>query len=576
VIRLGTVVGLANHTLLIARDGVERPIDDSGAPIRDPQGRLVGIVLVFRDITERQRVEEVQTRLAAIVESSEDAIIGKTLEGIIMSWNQGAKRIYGYTAEEVIGQSLALLVPPDRPDELPALLTHLARGEAIAHYETERVRKDGQVIPVSLTISPIRDPAGTIVGASTIARDITARKQAEAEVERRRREAETLTRLAQSLSASLDLDTVLQRVVAGAQEVCGCARVFITLREPGSDVLVGRYEVGAPNMAYAGLRIAPGQGLGGQVLCTGRPWRTADYAADPRFSKEYVDLARAQGHLAVLAVPLLIGGRVEGVLYASNPTARPFTEHDEAILVRLAAHAAVTIQNAQLYRQVQTELTERRRAEAQLTASLQEKEVLLKEIHHRVKNNLQIISSLLSLQSEAIADPDLLTQFQDSQDRVRSMALVHETLYQSQDLARLDMAPYLHTLSAQLLQTYSVEPARLDVRIQAERLWLDLDQAIPCGLILNELLTNAFKYAFPEGQAGVVQVALSRVTAQQARLVVRDTGVGFPADLDFRQTATLGLQLVSMLTEQLGGTITLERDGGTTFALTFPVLAPEA
>jgi two-component sensor histidine kinase len=347
------------------------------------------------------------------------------------------------------------------------------------------------------------------------------------------------------------------------------------LREADSDVLVGRYEAGIPDMAYAGLRIAPGQGLGGQVLRTGRPWRTNDYAADPRFSKEYVDRARAQGHLAVVAVPLLIGGRVEGVLYASNSTARPFTDHDEAILIRLAAHAAITIQNAQLFQQVQAELTERQRAEAQLTASLQEKEVLLKEIHHRVKNNLQIISSLLSLQSEAIADPDLLIQFQDSQDRVRSMALVHETLYQSQDLARLDMAPYIHTLSAQLLQSYSVDPSRLDLRIQADRLLLDLDQAIPCGLILNELLTNAFKYAFPSDQAGVVQVALYSVTAQQARLVVRDTGIGFPADIDFRHTATLGLQLVDMLTEQLGGTITLERDGGTTFTLTFPMLAPE-
>jgi PAS domain S-box-containing protein len=575
VIRLGTVVGLANHTLLIARDGVERPIDDSGAPIRDSQGRLIGIVLVFRDITERRRVEEARTRLAAIVESSEDAIIGKTLEGIITSWNQGAERIYGYTAEEVIGRSLVFLMPPDHPDELPTLLARLARGEIITHYETTRLRKDGQVIPVALTISPIRNPAGTIVGASTIARDITARKQAEAEVERRRRETELLAEFAQNLSASLDFDTVLQRVVAGAQELCGSERAFITLREPGSDILVGCYEVGVPDRTYAGRRIESGKGLGGQVLRTGRPWRTADYAVDARFSKEYVAVTRAQGHLAVIAVPILMGARVEGVLYASNPSARPFTDQDEAILVRLATHAAIAIQNAQLYRQTQTELVERRQAEERLTASLQEKEVLLKEIHHRVKNNLQIISSLLSLQSEAIADPDLLTQFQDSQDRVRSMALVHETLYQSQDLARLNMAPYIHTLSAQLLQSYSVDPSRLDVRIQADRLLLNLDQAIPCGLILNELLTNAFKYAFPLGQAGVVHVALYSVTAQQARLVVRDTGVGFPADLDFRHTATLGLQLVVMLTEQLGGTITLERDGGTIFTLTFPMLAPE-
>src|SRR5262252_7064240 len=186
VLREGTVVGLANHTLLVTRDGKECPIDDSGAPIRDPQGQLIGVVLVFRDITERRRAEEARTRLAALVESSEDAIIGKTLDGMITSWNQGAERIYGYTAEEVIGRSIALLVPPDRPNEIPSILARLAQGEAIDHYETVRIRKDGRVLAVSLTISPIRNPDGAIVGASTMARDITARKQAEAEVERRR------------------------------------------------------------------------------------------------------------------------------------------------------------------------------------------------------------------------------------------------------------------------------------------------------------------------------------------------------------------------------------------------------
>lgn len=574
VIRAGTVVGLANHTLLLARDGVERPIDDSGAPIRDPHGCLRGVVLVFRDITERRRAGAAQARLAAIVESSEDAIISKTLEGLIKSWNRGAERLYGYAAEHVIGQPITILAPPDRPDEIPAILARLAQGEATENYETVRMRQDGQVIPVSLSISPIRAPGGAIIGASTISRAITARKQAEAEVERRRREAERLAELAQNLSASLDLDTVLQRVVAGAQELCESQRAIIMLREPDADAVVGRYEVGAPHMAYAGLRIAPGSGLGGQVLRTGHPWRTDNYAADARFSKEYVAVARAEGHLAVLAVPILIGARVEGVFYVSNPPTHPFTDRDEEILVRLAVHAAIAIQNAQLYHAAQMEVVERRKAEEQLTASLQEKEVLLKEIHHRVKNNLQIISSLLNLQSDALDDPHLLAQFQDSQDRIRSIALVHETLYQSQDLAQLDMAPYIHTLSAQLLQSYSVDPQHIALRIQVDRLWLDIDRAIPCGLILNELLTNAFKYAFPQGRGGGVDVELSGVAAQQALLVVRDTGVGFPAGIDFRHTETLGLQLVCMLTEQLHGTIVLERVGGTTVTLSFPVMTP--
>jgi PAS domain S-box-containing protein len=575
VLREGVVVGLANHTLLIARDGIEHPIDDSGAPIRAPRGSLLGVVLIFRDITERKRDEATRALLAAIVASSKDAIIGKTLEGTITSWNQGAERMYGYTADQVIGQPIALLVPSDLPDEIPGILARLARGEAIEHYETLRVRRDGQVIPVSLTISPMRAPSGAIIGASTIARDITAQKQAEAEVERRRRETEMLADLAQSLSASLDLDTVLLRVVAGAQELCASERAILMLREPDADVLVGRYEVGAPHMTYAGLRIEPGKGLGGQVLRTAHPWRTDNYATDPRFSKEYLAGARTGGNIAVLAVPILAGARVDGLFYVSNPSSHPFTDRDEELLVRLAAHAAIAIQNAQLYRQAQEELAQRRQAEAHLTASLREKEVLLKEVHHRVKNNMQIVSSLLELQSDVIDDAALLAQFRDSQDRIRSMALVHETLYQSQDLARLDLARYIHTLSAQLVQSYNIDPQRITVRIQVEPVVLDIDQAIPWGLILNELLSNAFKHAFPQSYAGEVHVELHADTAQQATLVVRDNGVGFPDDLDFRHTESLGLQLISMLTEQLQGTVALERAGGTTFTLTFPVLPAE-
>jgi two-component sensor histidine kinase len=189
---------------------------------------------------------------------------------------------------------------------------------------------------------------------------------------------------------------------------------------------------------------------------------------------------------------------------------------------------------------------------------------------------MQIVSSLLELQSDVIDDATLLAQFRDSQDRIRSMALVHETLYQSQDLARLDLARYIHTLSAQLVQSYSVDPRRITVQIQVEPVILDIDQAIPCGLILNELLSNAFKYAFPQNRSGTVHVELHADTAQQAVLVVRDNGTGFPDAIDFRHTESLGLQLVAMLTEQLQGTIALERAGGTTFTLTFPVRHGEA
>jgi PAS domain S-box-containing protein len=181
-LRERAVVGLANHTVLIARDGTERPIDDSAAPIRDEAGTPVGAVLVFRDVTERTRAEEAQLRLAAIVESSDDAIVSKSLDGVIRTWNAGAERLFGYTPEEAVGRPITLLIPPERLAEEQEILTRLRRGERIEHYETVRVAKDGRRLDVSLTVSPLRNPEGVIVGASKIARNITDRKRAEEEL----------------------------------------------------------------------------------------------------------------------------------------------------------------------------------------------------------------------------------------------------------------------------------------------------------------------------------------------------------------------------------------------------------
>jgi PAS domain S-box-containing protein len=198
VFATGTIVGLGNHTVLVAKDGTERPIDDSAAPIRDSEGEVLGVVLIFRDVTERRRAERERFQLASIVESSDDAIIGKSLDGTITSWNRGAEKLYGYTAAEVIGKPVSVLMPPEKEDEFPAILERLKRGEEIEHYETVRVRKGGERIEVSVTISPVHDSAGRVIAASAIARDISARKKAEEELR------ESLSRNAAMVNASLD------------------------------------------------------------------------------------------------------------------------------------------------------------------------------------------------------------------------------------------------------------------------------------------------------------------------------------------------------------------------------------
>jgi PAS domain S-box-containing protein len=178
VLRNGKIVGMANHTILLAKDGREIPIDDSGAPIRDESGAIQGTVLVFRDVTARRRADETSRLLASIVQSSDDAIFSKDLNGVVTSWNSGAEQIFGFPAQDMIGQPISVIFPPDRSDELASIMQRIGHGERIEHYQTIRRTKNGERLNVSLTISPMQDPLGRITGASVISRDITEQVQA--------------------------------------------------------------------------------------------------------------------------------------------------------------------------------------------------------------------------------------------------------------------------------------------------------------------------------------------------------------------------------------------------------------
>jgi PAS domain S-box-containing protein len=215
------------------------------------------------------------------------------------------------------------------------------------------------------------------------------------------------------------------------------------------------------------------------------------------------------------------------------------------------------------------DITERKMAEDRLQASLQEKEVLLREIHHRVKNNMQVISSLLNLQSRHIQDSAVLEMFKESQRRIRSMALIHERLYQSSDLSRIEFSQYLRNLATHLFHSYQVDSSRIQLRIEAEEVHLNINTAIPCGLIVNELISNALKHAFPEGRSGSLDLNLRRVAGDGYVLRVKDDGMGFPETLDFRKTETLGMQIVSTLVSQIDGSIDLAREMGTEFIIHF-------
>jgi len=218
------------------------------------------------------------------------------------------------------------------------------------------------------------------------------------------------------------------------------------------------------------------------------------------------------------------------------------------------------------------DITDRKQEAERIQASLKEKDLLLGEIHHRVKNNLQIVESLLDLQAAQIEDPRVLDKLRDSRSRVRSMALVHRTLYQSADFARADFGSFLDALVPALITSYNVSRYRVAFTTDAEDVSLPIDAAIPCGLIVNELISNALKHAFSDGQCGEIDVTMKRHVGNQMVLSVSDNGAGIPDDLELESTATLGLQLVAGLASQLHGKLTIQRSKPTRFELTFPLV----
>jgi PAS domain S-box-containing protein len=222
-----------------------------------------------------------------------------------------------------------------------------------------------------------------------------------------------------------------------------------------------------------------------------------------------------------------------------------------------------------------SDITERRRAEEKLKFLLKEKEVLVREVHHRVKNNFTVVSSLLNLQSQQIEDENIQNMFMKSRDRIRSMSLIHERLYQSQDLIHINFTEYIGTLAADLYDAYETDPAKISLVVEAEDVSLNVDQAIPCGLIVNELISNALKYGFPHDwkSKGEIKVTLRRIyDDNEIELAVKDNGVGLPDDFDIEKTKSLGLKIITLLVEdQLGGKLKVVKDAGTGFIVRFNI-----
>lgn len=551
---------------------------------------------------------ELKTRLAAIVESSDDAIISKTLDGFITTWNTGAERIFGYTASEVIGRPVTILFPEDRLHEEPAILERLRNGQRIDHYETVRVRKDGTKLDISLTVSPVRDATGRIVGASKIARDITERKKAEAIQEEETRVLELLKRTGDLISSQLELPMLLQSVTDAATELSGAefgAFFYKSRTEQGEELLLYTLS-GAPREAFKDFNHPRATPLFGPTFRGEGPIRLDDVTRDPRYGQMPPHHGMPKGHLPVrsyLAVPVISRSRQAiGGLFFGHSQAGVFSERIERIVVGVAAQAAVAVDNARLYEEMRRSAEERKslleaeraaRADAE-RASLM-KDEFLATLSHELRTPLSAILGWSQVLQMGDGEP---VQLKEGLDTIVRNARVQSRLID--DL--LDMNRIVSgkiRLDVQATDLAAVVEAAVDaVRPSADAKSIRLRRIVdplagpvsgdPARLqqVVWNLLTNAIKFT-PKG--GKINVLVERVNSH-VEITVHDSGEGIAPELlahvfdRFRQGDSsitrrhgglgLGLSIVKQLVELHGGTVRAKSAGvgkGSTFIINLPL-----
>jgi len=549
-LREGVVVGLANHTVLIKKDGNECPIDDSAAPIRDEQGYVSGCVLIFRDVSaqrliERDKANQLLTArlLASIVETSNDAIISKSLDGIIQSWNAGAERVFGFTAEEVLGRHISLVIPPERLAEEDQIIAKLSAGQRIEHFETERVRSDGQLIMVSLTISPIKDAAGNVTGASKIVRDVTARRRTERERQN-----------------------------------------FVTVVENSTD-FIGMCDLqGLPFFINrAGLEMI---GLDDLEEARNTPIQEFFFPEDQgMIMNEFFPAILANGH-----------GEVE-VRFRHFKTGEP----------RWMAYKVLTLTNAANepvgFATVSQDVTERkqladdlRRLAADLAETDRRKNEFLATLAHELRNPLAPMSNMLEVVKQAGDDAEVLKQAHDTIERQlgQMVRLVDDLLDLNRiTYDRLELRRSEVELSSVVQQAVEVARPLIDaaghdliIDLPDEPVYLNADRA-RLAQVFGNLLNNSSKYTRPNGR---ISLSAKRID-HEVVLTVKDNGAGIPQDkLDqifdmFMQvdlTAErsqgglgIGLTLVKRLVEMHAGSIEARSAGegeGSEFIVRLPVI----
>jgi PAS domain S-box-containing protein len=583
----GVVVELANHTALLTKDGREIPIEDSGAPIRDADGAILGVVLVFRDATQKHQIQETRARLAAIVEGSDDAIISKNLDGVITSWNQGAERMYGYTATEAVGQPITMLIPPHRPDEEAAILERLKRGERVDHFETQRMHRDGTLLDVSLTVSPIYNALGQVNGASKIARDVTERKRAERELreitEFYRQLQEQLTRLVEASShllSSLNLNHILPTILDMAHQLV--AADMYAIWRFFSDTKEWRI-IGEVGLSEEFKRMTL-PGSGNEPLHS--PMLAEDINAFPMLASRR-EIYTKEGIRSLLVLPLRIYGQTSGTMVFYWREKKQFTELQVRVATAFANIVGAAVGSAELYE-------EQQQLRLQAQQAVQDRDEFLSVAAHELKTPITSMRGFTQLHLRRLEKSGAV----DLEALKRSLLVVDkqagkltQLVDQLLDLARIEAGKL--TLEPELIDVVKLVQDTVDsIQPNTEQHLITVHAPAQLGAVVDpirfeqvvtNLLNNALKYS-PKG--GPVEIVLSGPTPDAFTLSITDQGIGIPpeqrerifdrfyqahAGLHFGGIG-LGLYISRQIIELHGGMIHVEHPeaGGTRFVIELP------
>ena len=483
--------------------------------------------------------------------------------GNVIDANLRGADLIGYPRQQLEGKPFISNVASDSKTPFAAHVRNVINGASVTN-EIRLIHRSGRLFPVEIESVPAdSDSPGTVFCRSCI-KDISERVEAEEALNAELRIRSALNELYKPLiSPSSSIEDISTEILTRATLLTGSPHGFVSSIDPDTghnirysltEMFEGKCKVPDEQKKIA---IPKGEGfmypgLWGHSLNTKEPFYTNSTSSHP------MSTGLPEGHIPVkrfLSVPVLLGDDLVGQISLANKES-DYTEHDLEIVERLASFYALAVQ--------------RIRSEDQIRASLKEKEVLLQEVHHRVKNNLAVIISLLNLQSKKMQNEEVRAAFLDCQARIRSMALIHETLYKSADLGNLDLDRYLKSLIKTLSETYPNHFSRVCFETEAEKITLPPDYMIPCGLILNELVSNSIKHAFPRGGEGKISVSAHQEESDEIVLAVSDNGVGLPQDLDFKKSKSLGMLLVTRLGEmQLRGKVGVSSTNGTHVTVRF-------